>query len=371
MTENRDTLFNGLAAKERKCFTPIVVAVIQYLIMIFTHYEKNVFVGEKPWATITGKCMYFLFLIVLVIIWKFIFYVLEEIFFEKSSFTRQAVIYSGVYFAINFVVLLLIWPGAWSADDYGVLRNAVNMELLPWQHFISSIVQIMSLFLIPTMAGVLIVQIIIISAIIGYFIAKTYEILPVRGWKKLVLFIPFFLPPILLNNFSAFRAILHSYLVLLLSLILCLTFKEESKVSWNRLLFMIFLAITVGSWRTEYMYYCLTIPVILFLVYREKKISKTMLSVAVGVIIFGIICSTKCNNILLHNNNYSLVSTFAQMGDLIKVADPEKDAEEIGAIDKVIKLDILREHPDDHGVYVHWQYNLIRGGIRMKSIKHI
>ena len=77
--------------------------------------------------------MYALFLLLILIMWIAFAYGFKKLFIEKNQMVSKWSLYSLIYFGIMLFFLLLEWPGAWSYDDYGVLINAVNMRLLPWQ----------------------------------------------------------------------------------------------------------------------------------------------------------------------------------------------------------------------------------------------
>lgn len=347
----------------------LALGLINFVIVYLTGYMFLAFsMGSLCTKKLFGKAMVAFHVLILIAIWQGIVYAINSMFIIKYRINRKMFLYSITYFLIMLMILYLVYPGAWSADDYGVLRAAHEMQILPWQNFISSVFMIQSLMLIPIMAGPIIVQIILISIIVGYLISRVNEIFRVKSPLEWMLIFPFILPAILSNNFSAFRAIMHGYLLLLLMLIFFCCFFEQKRISERKLSGIVFLSIVVGGWRTEYIFYVITIPILMFALGRSR-ISFKRVVIASIVIIIGILGIGKINNTMLTNNNYSLIQTYDEIADLMLVVDNDKDKEEIAALEKIINLDIFRSHPGEHGVYLHWQYNLIKGSYTEQDYK--
>ena len=72
---------------------------------------------------------------------------------------------------MNLVVLLIVWPGIWGNDDLAVLSLARTLQPNSWQHFLTSGAFILSLMFVPMPGGVVLVQNLLISAIVGCFAA--------------------------------------------------------------------------------------------------------------------------------------------------------------------------------------------------------
>ena len=95
---------------------------------------------------------------------------------RKNPKVKNEILIASIYFILLFFILLWIWPGAWSNDDIGILRNASRYDLTPWHHFFSGLFQILCLQTIPIPSGVMIVQILITSLIVGYALSNIAEL---------------------------------------------------------------------------------------------------------------------------------------------------------------------------------------------------
>ena len=95
---------------------------------------------------------------------------------RKIPKIKNEIIISCIYLLILSILLICIWPGAWSWDDIDVLKGASWFELTPWQHFFSGLFMTLCLQTIPVPAGVIIMQILISALIVGYSISNIAEL---------------------------------------------------------------------------------------------------------------------------------------------------------------------------------------------------
>ena len=80
------------------------------------------------------------------------------------------------YLAVNLVILLIVWPGIWGNDDLAVLYLARTLQPNSWQHFLTSGAFILSLMFVPMPGGVVLVQNLLISGIVGCFAAAAQDL---------------------------------------------------------------------------------------------------------------------------------------------------------------------------------------------------
>lgn len=139
---------------------------------------------------------------------------------RKEPLIRRGIGLCFTYGIIAGLLLVLVWPGLWSWDDIIVLKNAQSYVLTPWQHFFSSLFQEMALLTFPFPAGVLIAQILITAAIVGYVGAMLGEVL--ARYEKNKYIIGFIivgialLPPVIIYTLSGFRMGLYAFVELFL-----------------------------------------------------------------------------------------------------------------------------------------------------------
>ena len=95
---------------------------------------------------------------------------------------------------------------------------------------------------------------------------------------------------------------------------------------------------------------------------RDRISKKTMIIVPciIGVMILSV---GKINNYLIHTNNYSITGIIEPLQALIKKADKEADKEELEAIGKVIKIQVIYDNPTWSGEAYYWA----NGGIVKKD----
>lgn len=88
-----------------------------------------------------------------------------------DAFTRRWLQWTLPYLAVSLVVLLIVWPGCWGCDDLGILQMARTLQASPWQHFLTSGAFILSLMFLPLPGGLVLIQNLLISGMVGCFLA--------------------------------------------------------------------------------------------------------------------------------------------------------------------------------------------------------
>ena len=337
----------------------ILVAFLHWAIFMLTGYDRLYFVSEMPDGR--DKIYRFLFLPVLLCLWQVIFRVAAGC--RRQKTVKRAAIYFLIYSSVMAVFGFFLWPGTWSWDDIMVLKDARYFTLYPWQHCISSLVQIFSLQLLPFPGGVVIVQVLILSGIAGYCIATLEDMFQAVIHRpvllRILLFIPFLLPPVILYNFSPFRAVLYAYLELLFAVCMVSWFWTRKEMTSGRQILLVILAILLGTWRSEGIYYILIVPFLLLLLGRTVISLRrvVLLSVLTAAGILGI---SFANNRAVGSSEYSLVSTLMPATELVREADPKEDAELLGIMNQVIVLDCIYDDPELDGVALYWQGGFVR-----------
>lgn len=98
---------------------------------------------------------------------------------QKDEFYRRWLKYSLIYAIIILVVFLLIYPGHWVWDEFNIL--AVVREYVPyaWQNYFTNIFYTFSLYIFPSAISIVVVQLLIITSIVGYVatvVRTTYRV---------------------------------------------------------------------------------------------------------------------------------------------------------------------------------------------------
>ena len=101
-----------------------------------------------------------------------------------DKFARRWVAWTLPYLAVNLVILLIVWPGIWGNDDLAVLYLARTLQPNSWQHFLTSGAFILSLMFAPMPGGVVLVQNLLISGIVGCFAATAQDLAEKRLTRR-------------------------------------------------------------------------------------------------------------------------------------------------------------------------------------------
>ena len=188
-----------------------------------------------------------------------------------DKFARRWVAWTLPYLAVNLVILLIVWPGIWGNDDLAVLYLARTLQPNSWQHFLTSGAFILSLMFVPMPGGVVLVQNLLISGIVGCFAATAQDLAekrltrPVRpAWFALV-YLPFLLPPVLMHTQQPFRTTWSTWTELFLVFMLVAIYLRGTKLNKKELAAIVILGTLAASWRSECVYYLAAIPVLLAL----------------------------------------------------------------------------------------------------------
>lgn len=267
-----------------------------------------------------------------------------------------------IYFGILVLCLIITWPGTWSWDDITILNGASGLDFSPWQHFFSGLFHTLCLQSIPIASGVIFIQILIASLVVGYVASEISSIYGKNSKQKIIIVISISIislfPPIILYILSGFRMGIYAFFELLVMTKLLAIYKKYEKIEIQDLLEISFFTIIISCWRTEAIYYPI-IVFILFLILGKKIIPRKlalMFLITTMIINYGI---GKYNNRLIGNNNYSLTATMNEVVSLVRVSD-NSDEKEIKKINKVIDVQFVLNNPTYNGEACYWTPNVVR-----------
>lgn len=337
----------------------LLVAAVQFVLSFFTDRfmfsyvfcdfstTKNIL--KSIWAVGVKA----LFLLLLVALWQWLFW------FVKKADRRFVRITLG-YFAFMLLLLLLIWPGIWRMDEFGLLSSSAQLMPHFWQNYITSVFYVFSLMLLPFPAGVIIVQCFCIALIVARLVTLAMEALGTGGKLRksklyLLLPVPFFMLPVLDSNLYPLRMSLYAFLEVLLVTELFLWNKKHQRGSgwWCR---MIVLAAVVTVWRTEAVYYMLLFPLYLLWMGRKKKAGCVP-----QVIIYLIICvillvPQKVGERISSGQQYELTSVVLPLVPLVEEAYEQGETELLSIVDKVVNVEVILEGAGEgrSGISLFW-----------------
>lgn len=336
--------------------TTFIYTFIIWIILNAFGIQNMYFYGGHILTTIIIKALHMLFLYTII---SKIHSLYKKKFEPK---VKNEIILSLIYFTILIGLLLLVWPGTWSWDDIEILKNASFLDLTPWQHFFSGLFQILCLQTIPIPSGVIIMQIVIASLIVGYCISNISTLYGKNKKQVIILQIILglitLLPPLVMYILSGFRMGMYSYLELLLITEMIILYKHKKQVTVNEILKISLLTIIIACWRTEAMYYPLFI-LVLYLILGNKVISKKVAIIASLIVIITTFGVAKINNLMIGNNEYSLTATMEPVTSIIKISD-ESDKKELEIINKVIDVEYVLENLEKTGELYYWTTGVVK-----------
>ena len=325
--------------------------IFQYVTWDFSNLTQTI----KTAMTFGAKAV---FLLVLIALWQGVFF-----FIKKAD--RRFVRNSLIYFGINLFVLLLVWPGIWRMDEFGILNSAVNLIPVFWQNYLTSIFYVFSLMLFPFPAGVVIVQCAVISLAAGFVITWFEKRF---GKWGLLSFIPFLFFPVLDSNLYPMRMSIYAFLELVLLVIMAeKSEKSDHDMSRNTqtekknesLFVCIVLAAIVTVWRTEAIYYLLFFPLLLWILFAKNWSRKKLVQTICGYLILSLVLLVPqtVGDKLTSGNQYDLTSVVLPLVPLVEAADDSDSCqEELAAIDEVINVEVAVQGAKENksGISLFW-----------------
>lgn len=255
-----------------------------FLLLAFAHWVITLFFEKNFFHVSTLKNMGFAAFKIFAILsfWQFIAYLLQR--YQKEKEFRVFVYYALGYFIFSITLLVLIWPGIWYWDELNILLRAQNFDFIAWQHVLSGIFYLYALSLFPTPVSIIIFQLFCISLIAGYCVYVLSQVckssrLPLLG------FLPFLLPPVILQNYLSYRSTLFSYLLLFFIVHILYLYWRKSIVSNWSVLYLALIVAIVSNWRGEGIYLLFAAPLFLLFALRMVLSRKQKIFIIFAVIL--------------------------------------------------------------------------------------
>lgn len=265
----------------------------------------------------------------------------------RDSFYWSWLKISGIYFGIMGVFFLLIYPGHWVGDEFDVLAGVRNYSIYAWQNYITNIFYTYSLYLVPSGVGIVLVQLTLLSFIIGYVVSLSKMLFKKTNIHYLLL-IPFLFFPVILNNFYPLRLTLFSYLLLLVFAQLIFLHKKILTPKHPRILLLLVSVVlaVICFWRSEGFIYFLLLPLFAYelgllrrIVWRKPS-SYAMCAIVIGF--FGLAFSiTKATT----SDLYQVTATLNPLSTMVLGNLQGKDtSKDLDAINRVVDLSIVKKY---------------------------
>lgn len=337
----------------------MIVAFIHWYITFFL--EKNFFVTstlEKPFVAIAK-------LLVIVCFWQIAFYMVKR--YKTEPEYCRYIHFAGAYFIFSMVVLLLIWPGNWVWDDLFVLKDTKYLSIFGWQHALTGIFYFIAIFIYPSPVSVVILQLFIISLIVGFFV-YVVSLLCKKSKFCLIAYIPFIFPTVLIHNFRPLRAALFAFLILYFITKIFQIYTQKKQLSFTLTLFISLIAALITTLRGEGFYFFILAPATFLLLLKPQlntKLKVTFLAffiVTIGTIVF--VQKQTLNE--LDSARLKFTTYVAPLANLVNVAIKNNDEEITTKINYFLDLSQFHGKTAEEAF---WHTPLIRSGFNNKKIK--
>lgn len=160
-------------------------------------------------------------------------------------------------------------------------------------------------------------------------------------------------------QFSGYRMGLYVYLDLTMLVMLLCAGKNDSPWSWGKVLLFSFLSVIVTVWRTEALVYIPGLVLLLALI-RRDTLTWAKKGLCVLLILCGFVGLNQWQSQELGDANYQIASLMRPCVELVRAADPTRDAQELSAIDSVVILEVIYSHPSENGENLYWFGDCVR-----------
>lgn len=261
---------------------------------------------------------------------------------KYKCFVRNFVI----YFIIQFVVLLMVWPGIFKDDEVYVIGYGIANLHVKWeQSFITQLHYLIALTILPYVVSITLIQITVISIIEAKIMEKIHSIIENKKYAYFMLVI-FLLFPVLDNNQFNLRNSIICWIFLFIVINVYSEYKRFHAFSGKCIYLTMFLSVFIGVWKTEFLY---TVPCfgLIFWLNREKnKKNIVHLFYSLVMICAAYFVLTIPNRFFEPDNNYIISAVFTPVCQIVTEHYDEYDheiIEEITVIDKFIPLEIIKE----------------------------
>lgn len=322
---------------EKLSFKAVIIGIIHFIITLLL--DHVFFQGEEKIHFVRYFGAKTLTLGILLFLWQFIFYLNREI--KKGNRKLQDFLkFFCIYFVFSMIFLLLLWPGVWRWDEFDILRNAKSFSPFFWQHWLTSLFYILSLCIIPCPGGIIIIQIFLISLIIGKIMAELNTV--VKSKWTYSLYIPFLLPAIITNNLYPMRIVLCSYLELLFLCLVTFSFIQKRTPSNKKLILWGTLIGVIAAWRSEAIIYVILGPAIVFILLYKKIKLKSFLSLFTSAAL-TMLSIMFVQNLGKREDDYFITGIMEQLHAVVSTDfNSDTPEEDLKVIDKVLDIEMLK-----------------------------
>lgn len=260
--------------------------------------------------------------------------------------------YFLLYFCFMSVFWLLTWPGIFKGDEFYVIRSALQFTLSGAQSGLTSIFYIVALLFFPSMATIVLIQLLIICTIFAVVMRDMMSLF--TGKIRYLLYLPFILLPVIDGNLFTLRATPVGWIFLfLIEKLFYLT--KTNTFSLRYLVLLSFLGGLLIAWRSEYIYLLVFLP-FFFLLTKQ-----TGLKQAICMLALIAVCYAGCNvpnKIALDGSNkYPISLVLNPLANLFTEAETLKGPcvyDDIMTINELVDVRLLKQCASVRNISQYW-----------------
>ncbi|MGK5171470.1 hypothetical protein [Geodermatophilus sp. CPCC 205761] len=278
--------------------------------------------------------------------------------------TRAGLVMGGAYLVVLVVVAALVYPGHWTFDEFHVLHAAQTFAPYYWQHYLTVVFHTLCLYLVPTGVGIVLVQMLLAAAVVGYLASGIRTVLDNRRLAWLVV-VPFLFLPVLFEVYHPLRMTAYSLVALLaLGKVLLLALAPDLRGDRYREFVGYSVLVTLMAfWRTEGIFYLVLLPVVAARLglLRElwRRNGRAVVATLAGLAVVA------CGFVLTQATSrpeYQLTALYNPLS--VMVADGDLTGGDVDAdlalIDTVMDVDHLRQYSDYSDIPGYWAPGALR-----------
>lgn len=330
-------IWNVAMCFKQKKFNKWVILIAGIHTLLTFYSDKFFFVASarEHWKTVIFLKVLLFFL--LIRIWDLWFKLAE-----RNKRIVNIIVYAIPYGFFLLVYLFLNHAMRLYSDELNIYNQVINYNLYPYHFtYITGIVYALSYLLVPCQIGIVIIKIFFQSVICGYCV---YRFVDSMGKKGLIIYLLFFLNPVLENSIMVHR--MHFYGLLFLFVMVKLLFdyriyNREMICSKQKMILLMILFSILAIWRKEGIYLVIMTPVLLCVTYKIW-FPKDILWICIS---FAVVLATVYFPEKIGEHKFTQESGHTYNSWIVNMCreglDKDKYSNEMAAIDKYISIDAI------------------------------
>lgn len=350
-----------------------ILALIFAIVCRVTQYSEieRVFILKTDWGVVRFHVLMIVSFVVLWVFFGFLLWMIFELGRWKHEKCVQFIKFFLIYFLIQCVILFLVWPGIFKQDEIYLLFFTISDVKVVWaQSLITQIFYWLAIAMFPYVASLTFFQIVIISLLAAATLKKVWDN---TEHKKLtyLLFIPFLFLPVLDNNQFNIRNSQIAWFFMYLVISLYFEYKKNKHFTVKKSLLFLTVAVILGVWKTEFLYFVPCLFVIILMVNYKKNKWKSFLFIPYVIGIY-FLCTLPNRFWQPENDTYVLTTVMTPLSDVLSThyGDyDEKISDDLEVINDWIPIKEICETSARYGIPgVYWEKGNVQNEKQIKDI---